>query len=313
MNNFAKKSFFNFTMKDRKSLYLLIFALIVVTIAFILISIWGYHFYFDSKNSKGLADIQPVSVITKKTTMRDSLQTLLNSTVGQINGTSDSGLYNVSNDTALEAKLLEFNRLKNEIAEILKNKTSVNDMAVASEKIGELQQSVNELKNKNDEVAAENARLQKIVQQLMVEKKGSRSKNKKVHSSRLPLLVSHLRFVGIGMKNDNKRETNIAAQTEKLYGSFQINVKPTNPTTSIYVEIIQPNGKTLLNSAWQSGTFETSSGRKFYSALLHFDNIKDDKNRLQFTIESHNFQKGKYTMQIYHQGIMIGRLVRTLY
>jgi len=298
-------------MKDRKSLYLLIFALSVVTIAFILISIWGYHFYFDSKGSKTFADIQPIPSIARKTTMRDSLQTVLNSTVRQFDESND----NSSNDSTLELKLLEFNRLRNEIAEILKNKTSSQDMSVASEKIGELQQSVNELKNKNDEVAAENERLNRIVKQLMVEKGGSRriSKSKKEYTSSLPLLVSHLRFVGMGMKNDNQRETNIASQTEKLFGSFQINVKPTNSATSIYVEIIQPNGKTLLNSSWQSGTFETNSGRKVYSALLHFDNVKDNKNRLQFAIDSHNFQKGKYTMQIYHQGVMIGRLVRTLY
>jgi len=305
-------------MKDRKSLYLLIFALIVVTIAFILISIWGYHFYFQSKETKPLSDVQNVPVIVKKTAMRDSLQILLNSAVQEMNYEGDSTFYDSSDDTTLELKLIEFNRLRNEIVEILKNKTSSKDMSVASEKIGQLQQSVDELRNKNNEVAQENARLNKILKKLIVEKKNGSSTNKSAKkkatsASSLPLLVSHLRFLGIGMKNDNQRVTNIASQTVKLLGSFQINVKPNNPSTSIYVEIIQPNGKTLLNSSWQSGTFETTSGRKVYSALLHFDNIKDNKNRLQFSIDSHNFQKGKYTMQIYHQGIIIGRLVRTLY
>jgi hypothetical protein len=305
-------------MKDRKSLYLLIFALIVVTIAFILISIWGYHFYFQSKETKPLSDVQNVPVIVKKTAMRDSLQILLNSAVQEMNYEGDSTFYDSSDDTTLELKLIEFNRLRNEIVEILKNKTSSKDMSVASEKIGQLQQSVDELRNKNNEVAQENARLNKILKKLIVEKKNGSSTNKSAKkkatsASSLPLLVSHLRFLGIGMKNDNQRVTNIASQTVKLLGSFQINVKPNNPSTSIYVEIIQPNGKTLLNSSWQSGTFETTSGRKVYSALLHFDNIKDNKNRLQFSVDSHNFQKGKYTMQIYHQGIIIGRLVRTLY
>lgn len=305
-------------MKDRKSLYLLIFALSVVTIAFILISIWGYHFYFQSKDPKPLSDVQNVPVIAKKTAMRDSLQTLLNSTVQEMNYQDDSTFYDSSDDTTLELKLIEFNRLRNEITEILKNKTSSKDMSVASEKIGQLQQSVDELRNKNNEVAQENARLNKILKKLIVEKRYGSNVNKSAKtrttsSSSLPLLVSHLRFLGIGMGNDNQRVTNIASQTVKLLGSFQINVKPDNPSTSIYVEIIQPNGKTLLNSSWQSGTFETSSGRKVYSALLHFDNAKDNKNRLQFSIDSHNFQKGKYAMQIYHQGIMVGRLVRTLY
>ncbi|MEO8720514.1 MAG: hypothetical protein ABI297_01570 [Ginsengibacter sp.] len=304
-------------MKDRKSLYLLIFALSVVTTAFILISIWGYHFYFQPKNEKALANAQEIAVISKKTSMRDSLQTLLNSTIHQMDDQSDSVSYNSSDDTTLESKLVEYSKLKNEIAEILKNKTSSNDMSVVSKKIGELQQSVDELKNKNEEVVQENERLQKILNQLTLEKKRGNTRksvdNKRSSANSLPLLVTHLKFVGIGMSNDNQRVTNIATQTMKLIGSFQINVKPFNTTNSIFVEVIQPNGKTLLNSSWQSGTFETNSGNKVYSALLHFDNIKDNKSRLQFSLESHNFQKGKYTMQIYHQGQIIGRLVRTLF
>ena len=128
----------------------------------------------------------------------------------------------------------------------------------------------------------------------------------------LPLLVSHLRFVGMTV-SDNNRVTNIAAQTERLYGSFQLNVKPANTNNAIYVVVIQPNGKTLLNSAWESGTFETKSGIEKYSTVLHFDNQKDNGNRLVFSIDSHNFQKGKYAMQIYHDGVMIGRLTRTLF
>jgi hypothetical protein len=301
-------------MKDRKSLYLLIFALTVVTVAFILVSIWGYNYYFQPKAKNTLTQSNQQIPFTEKTSMRDSLQTLLATTVGQLDA-ADSTLYDSSVDKTLVLKLIEFNKLKNEIAEILKNKTSSKDMSVASEKIGELQQSIEELRNKNNEVAEENARLNKMLHQL-VENKKSRSssfKRKTSYASSLPLLVSHLRFTGITIKELNERATNIAAQTQKLTGSFQINTKPSNSNTSIYVIIVQPNGKTLLNSSWQSGTFETSSGRKVYSAVLHFDNEKDNKNRLQFSIDSHNFQKGTYAMQIYHQGTMIGRLERTLY
>lgn len=303
-------------MKDRKSLYFLIFALTVVTVAFILVSIWGYNYYFQPKASNKIAQSSQQIPYAEKTSMRDSLQVLLNSTVEQLDA-GDSTLYDSSVDKTLVLKLIEFNKLKNEIAEILKNKTSSNDMSVASEKIGELQRSIEELRNKNNEVAQENARLNKMLNQLVENKKSrssfSKTKKKTSYGSSLPLLVSHLRFTAITVKQLNERVTNIAAQTQKLTGSFQINTKPSNSNTSIYVIIVQPNGKTLMNSSWQSGTFETMSGRKVYSALLHFDNKKDNKNRLQFSIDSHNFQKGTYAMQIYHQGIMIGRLERTLY
>ena len=304
-------------MKDRKSLYLLIFALSVVTISFILISIWGYNFYFQPKVPQTVTqEIQQVPLVAKKTPMKDSLQTLLTSTVEQLG--SDSTTYDSATDKTLEVKLIEFNKLKNEIEEILKNKSSSKDMSEASEKIGQLQKSVDELRSKNDEVAKENMRLNKVLKQLIIENKSGEKSiktvtNKVTPAGALPLLVSHLRFAGVTEKDNNERETDIASQAVKLTGSFLISVKPNNNATSIYVVIVQPNGNTLLNSSWQSGTFETSSGRQTYSALVHFDNVKDNNNRLQFTIDARNFQKGKYAMEIYHDGIMIGRLVKTFY
>jgi hypothetical protein len=305
-------------MKDRKSLYLLIFALLVVTISFILISIWGYNFYFQPKVPQTITqEVQQPVPIAKKTSMKDSLQMLLASTVEQL-GNHDSTFYDSSTDKTLELKLIEFNKLKNEIAEILKNKSSSKDMSEASEKIGQLQRSVDELRSKNDEVAKENMRLNKVLKQLIIENKSTDRKPKPVvdkvnYSGALPVLVSHLSFKGVTESDNNERETNIAAQTVKLTGSFLLNAKPTNNSTSIYVVIVKPDGNTLLNSSWQSGTFETSSGRQTYSALIHFDNVKDNNNRLQFTVDAHNFQKGKYAMQVYHHGIMIGRLVKTFY
>jgi len=304
-------------MKDRKSLYLLIFALLVVTISFILISIWGYNFYFQPKVPQTVTqEIQQTVPTAKKTSMKDSLQMLLASTVEQL-GNRDSTFYDSSTDKTLELKLIEFNKLKNEIAEILKNKSSSKDMSEASEKIGQLQKSVDELRSKNDEVARENMRLNKVLKQLIKENKSPQRKIKTVekvnYTGPLSVLVSHLSFKGVTESDNNERETNIAAQTVKLTGSFLLSAKPTNTSTSIYVVIVKPDGNTLLNSSWQSGTFETSSGRQTYSALIHFDNVKDNNNRLQFTIDARNFQKGKYAMQIYHDGIMIGRLVKTFY
>jgi hypothetical protein len=305
-------------MQDRKSLYLLIFALTVVTIAFILISIWGYHFYFQQKKLKPFSGEQQTALVGKKTASQDSLQTILNSTVQQLNDANLADLNISPDDTELTVKLIEFNRLKNEIAAILKNKISSKELSASNEKITELQKSVDELRRKNEEVERENERLNKILNELVAEKKTSNNTNKseKANTSSpgsLPLLVSHLRFTAFSIKEGKERITSRASETKKLTGSFQLNIKPNNTSTSIYVVVIEPNGTTILSSAGQAGTFETPSGSKFYSVLLHFDNKKDNKHRLHFSIESDNFQKGKYVMQIYHNGIMIGRLVRTLY
>jgi hypothetical protein len=312
-------------MKDRKSLYLLIFALTVVTISFVLISIWGYHFYFTKNNTTAALrapvsqTVQQAPVVVHKPTLRDSLQTILNLTAQRLVTENDSAYLDSSADKTLAVKLIELNRLKNEIAEILKNKSASEDTS-SNEKISKLQQSVEELKKQNNEVAQANERLSEMVKKL-IEKKGCNAgrtssplteKHLAGSAYSLPLLVSHLRFVALSVNND-KKETNIAAKTERLYGSFQINAKPDNRNNAIYVVIIQPDGKILLNPKLKSGTFKTKTGSSAYSTVLHFDNTKDNGNRLVFSIDSPNFQKGKYAMQIYHEGVLIGRLTRILF
>jgi hypothetical protein len=306
-------------MKDIKSLYLLIFALTVVTISFVLISIWGYHFYFAKSNAQSLSETRQKNPV-HKTDIKDSLETFLNSAVEKVGNENDSIYFDSSVDQTLALKLIEFNRLKNEIAEILKNKSASKDTAGSNKEILQLQQSVEELRTQNIEMQAENERLNDIVKQLL-DKKPTTSGRSSTSSSRkhlsssaytLPVLVSHLRLVGLSVNND-KKETNIAAKTERLYGSFQVNVKPMNKNNIIYVAIIQPDGKTLLNTEMKPGSFITKTGSIVYSTIIHFDNKKDNGNRLVFSVDSPNFQKGKYTMQIYHQSVLIGRLNRTLF
>lgn len=307
-------------MGDRRLISLLVFVLVVVTISFILVSVWGYRYYFEDKKGQKTAIIQTQPKADSNSSFSDSLQHLLDLSVAHLHETAGSISIDSSSDTALASKLIEFNRLKNEIAQMLKTKYSQKGMNDAGEKIAQLQQSVEELKNQNDEVAAENERLSQMVKQL-IDKKNTSSgaaasspNHKHLASSAytLPVLVAHLRFVGLSLAN-NKSVTNIAAKTERLYGSFQINIKPYNKNHFIYIVITQPDGKTLTEPSGNSGTFKTGSGTKPFSSSIRFDNKSDNGHRLVFTIDAHNFQRGKYTMEIYHQGVMIGKLTRTFF
>ncbi|MGN6800396.1 MAG: hypothetical protein ACTHJN_00740 [Ginsengibacter sp.] len=302
-------------MRDRRIIYLLVLVLFVVTVSFILVSYWGYHYYFQKNLQQKTAVIQP-SKTKADSSFSDSLQNLLNAAVVQIHNVSDSISIDSSSDTALASKLIEFNRLRNEITQMIENKNASQNSAVDSEKINRLQQSLEQLKERNDEIAAQNEKLAHMVNELMQKKATTPAKSagKQLASSAytLPVLVAHLRFVGLSLSK-NKSVTNIAAQTERLYGSFQINIKLTNKDNTIYIVIVQPDGNTLVTSSGRSGMFKTDSGTRPFSTSIKFDNKRDNGNRLVFTIDSHNFQKGKYAMQIYHQGVMIGRLVHTFF
>ena len=302
-------------MRDRRLISLLVVVLVVVTVSFILVSFWGYRYYFEKKEAQRTIVVKPKQATDAGTSFSDSLQNLLDLAANQLQVSSDSISLDSTSDTALASKLVEFNRLRNEITEMIRDKDASQNSAAENERINQLQQSLEALKTRNDEVAAENERLANMVKQLM-QTKGKPAPKSGKHLARsaytLPVLVAHLRFVGMSL-SDNKSITNIAAKTERLYGSFEINIKPTNKDNTIYIVIVQPDGKTLITPTERSGTFKTHSGTKPFTTSIKFDNKRDNGNRLVFTIDSHNFQKGTYAMQIYHQGVMIGRLTRTLF
>jgi len=318
-------------MRNSKSLFLLLFALVVITISFVLISIWGYHFYFGEKNVKPAEpiaekSIQPIlekPVAINSSNTRDSLQTLYNTTVQDFEFKQDSGLDNTDTLAVnLNNKLAQYNELRNEIANILKNKTSAADMIVAREKIAELQQKVDQLRNKTNEVAEENKRLNDLVKKLINERpklNGNTqtviAKNKSSAEKNITPFFSvfNLHLAAATIVNDKFHLTSLASRTDKLIGSLAVrnNSEQLN-TFEIEVVIVQPNGKVLQNSAWESGIFETPSGKKVYSVKFNFDCPKGENKTLNFSLGSTKFQKGNYTMLVYHSGLMIARLVKYL-
>lgn len=308
-------------MRDPKSLYILIFALLLITISFVLISIWGYHFYIQPKENVKTETPDKSSLTVPKNERIDSLQNYRDSAAPELGIRQNNSLHDSTDtlDKTLESKLIEYNKLKEDITEILKNKTSsTKAISDANEKIAQLQQNIDDLRNQNNAVAKENAKLNKMLQQFIAENKkkekskvNNSTKNSQTNKTAPPaVLVSRLKFFAV---DENKRLTKLASNAVRWDGSFEINVNPEKISSQdIFVVIIQPTGKVLLNSAWESGTFEANSERKVYSTVLHFDVVKDNHRRLYFSIDSHSFHKGTYKMLIYYNGTLIGRMDRSL-
>ena len=66
------------------------------------------------------------------------------------------------------------------------------------------------------------------------------------------------------------------------------------------------------DSGWESGAFNTSDGRKIYSNKFAFTYSRGEDKKLQFTINAGSLEKGTYTMEVYYNGVIIGRTVKTL-
>ena len=306
-------------MRDTKSLLLLLVSLMLVLVSFGLLWAWGYRFY--NKNDEVKTEKQPVTfdsaAIANK--VRDSLQKVYNITLQDLDSQLDITLTNADSlKNELDFKLGEFYRLRNEITTLLKNRNNGNDFKVAKQKIDELQAKVQDFKDKNRDVENENNKLSAILDQLdKAENKPNNvtkqpeTNNRPVAEKQKPVVekavpvypvftASELRFSALVVGNDDEVETNNAAKASKLTGSFTVtNFNSQFTNAEMLVVVLQPNGTVLKTSGWESGTFNTPSGKKIYSYKLNFNYSRGEAKRLMFSLKAANLARGNYTMEVY--------------
>lgn len=311
-------------MRDTKSSSLIVLSLLLLSLSLILICIWGYNIYTGAQKQKiELLKNKLSSNASPSNNTRDSLLKIYTATIDKLDSRIDST--KISADSLLgnvDNKLIEINKLKEEISIILKNKNSIADLGTAREKIDELQVKVAQLQNRNVNIEKENKRLKALLQQLITDKNGigqasnrpvaDKTANDKTNLSPT-FFTADIRLTAFAVKDDNEEESLQGEEVEKLNGSFIIKSSGyQNNAADIIVVILQPNGKVLQNSVWDSGTFDTNEGKKVYSLKIHVDNIKGEEKQLQFSLSTDKFQKGNYIVQVYHNGSVIGKMVKFL-
>ncbi|MBP6432163.1 MAG: hypothetical protein KA319_10375, partial [Ferruginibacter sp.] len=123
--------------------------------------------------------------------------------------------------------------------------------------------------------------------------------------------ASQIKVTALSAEDD--KETTTAEEVEKITGSFVVKNAMPYKNAEIIIVITQPNGKVLKNSAWETGIFETKEdGRKMYSQKIKFDYSKGETKKCNFSVIADNYPKGNYTLQIYHNGVLIANSVKTL-
>ncbi|MEO7307486.1 MAG: hypothetical protein ABIR78_01165 [Ferruginibacter sp.] len=312
-------------MRDSKSLLLLLVSLLLVLVSFGLLWTWGYRFY--NKNDVAKVETRTVTLDSAAiaNNIRDSLQNEYNATLHDLDVQLDSTLANTDSlKNELDIKLSEFYRLRNEIIAILKNRNGGNDFKVAKQKIGELQNKVQDFRDKNADVENENNKLNAVLTQLdnSNNKGGTNAKpavtgNKpaaeRSNTAFQVFSASDLKFLALSVNNDDETETSSAERTNKLTGSFTVmNFNSQLTNAEMLVVILQPNGRVFKTSDWESGTFNTPEGKKVYSYKINFNYSKGEAKRLLFSLKAANLTQGNYTMQVYYNGSMIARMVKTL-
>lgn len=313
-------------MKDNKSSLLLVVSLLLLSLSLVLLSIWGYQFFKGNNQKDGIASENAPSAAINNNT-RDSLMDVYAKTISKLDvrivaakNTADSLMGNVND------KITEINSLKDEIKLLLKNKVSKESLNTAREKINKLQVKIDELQQKNLSIENENKQLKALLQQYdkgavapaaTVNPAGANKIPQSSTTGNKPVLAQSFVLTGIrvnafAVKDDKETETLKATEANKINGSFTIKSGTANDNVDIYVTVLQPNGKVVQNSDWEVGTFETPEGRKIYSHKIHTRFDAGEEKLLHFSLAGENFEKGNYTVLIYQNGTVIGKLVMSL-
>ncbi len=312
--------------KDKKYDILLNAAIVLLIVSAILLGFSIYKVYFKEPNTSDKKNVIASSGKLVSST-RDSLQSVYSNTIKEI----DTGLLNNNNrDTALQAKYEEMDVLKTEIASLLKGQTE-NDLASAKLKIEELQLKVALLQNRYTGVEAENKRLLSLINQLMAANKANNgnlsnativeiaksvlkennSTSTNTSNSNSSTIALDARLYAVAENNNKEIETSSADDADKINGSFVFKNNSGKGNGEVIVIVMQPDGKVVKNSVWETGTFETKDGKKIYSKKI-FTEPQGEEKRLNFSLSPDGFMKGNYTMQVWYNGNMIARAVKVM-
>lgn len=306
-------------MRDTRSLLL-------VLLSIGLVGTWVYHLYDKSIYSQRHTEVFVKDSAAIADGVRDSLLKNYTQTINNLGSQLDSTIN--SSDSAkdqLHAKLNEIYRLRNQIKMILENRNaSKEDLATARKKIIELQGKVTSLSNENISIDQDrkvlsttldkvNNDVKTLEQNLKHLDDENKTLNEKVKTAST-FIVSELKFSAVSTGGLRDQETKLARKTDKFVISFNVQNNISDyKKADLYVVVTQPNGDVLRNTVWDSGNFITRDGiRKEFTIKLIFDYTAAEQKAILFSLETEISQKGIYTMQVWHNGIMVGQSEKTL-
>ncbi|HLX91045.1 MAG TPA: hypothetical protein VKR32_05150 [Puia sp.] len=201
-------------------------------------------------------------------------------------------------------------------AELAKAKSLINDL---NGKITDLEKQVSDLTTANTQLTADKTQLtadkDKLTQDLQTSTATNQDLSKKVDIAST-LNASNITITPMHSKKDGQEKmTTNAKKVDKLVIAFDVDnrIATTGPT-DVYVCITAPDGKPVSVPSLGSGTFTTrDEGDKPYTAKVGVDFESGKKKSVQFAWKQDTpFERGIYSIQIYHNGYKIGEGTKEL-
>lgn len=290
-------------MKDLRTFLLLIVCLCLV-------GTWAYHIYDKNQYSANTQIKQDPYYDSNQVASNDSIRMRYLIAVSDLD---DVRVGNDSLNTELNEKITEIDSLRNEVSAILAiNNITKEDLHKAEEKINQLQKKVQQANRKDtpadNEVKKPQTSKGNSVAEAPVRSEGRGASAMKEYTAPVLLNVTGISFKA--MKYEDSEQSTTKANDA---GNFLITCQLQNNTASIndaevYISLTDPRGVVIQDDQWQAGMFLTRANTRIpYSRKNSFSYVKGDSKRIAVSIKPSEIIQGTYSLQIYHNGIRIGK------
>lgn len=294
--------------------------LLLVLLSIGLVGTWAYHIYDKTQYSK-LMILSTQDSVNIANAVKDSLSRQYSGTINELDQRLNAATINADTlQSRLALRLKEISDLRAEIVAILGRKNvSKTEVSTANEKMLLLQQKVSELnaekenlEQQKDEFGLAVLQLTKntdsLQQKLRVLSLENENLSRKVNMGGI-FVATDLKLAAVDMRSSRDQETTQLRKADKFVVSFNIQNNSTDYTNAeLAIVIIQPNSQVLQNAKWESGSFHSiNEGSRSYTRLVKFDYIKGEKREMAFSLDTEDFEKGNYVLQVWHKGVMIGQ------
>jgi uncharacterized membrane-anchored protein YhcB (DUF1043 family) len=283
---------------------------------------WGFVLYNNNKQDQ--VQQQQQTQIAKVTDEKGQIQKNFDDALVRLDsltGTNNklqSELASSNSDIAKKKAEIRsiLNKKNATTAELTKAKALIGDL---NGKITDLEKQVQDLTTQNTQLTTDKTQLtqdkEKLTQDLQTTTATNQDLEKKVDVAST-LNASNITITPVhAKKNGEEKVTTTAKKVDKLIIAFDVDnrIASTGPT-DVYVCVTGPDGKPVSVTALGSGTFTTrDEGDKPFTAKVGVDFEAGKKKSVQFAMKQDNaFQKGLYTIQIYHNGFKIGEGTKEL-
>jgi len=300
--------------------------LLLVLLSIILIFTWVYHFYDKSTYVHQSTELSVKDSTSVGRAIRDSLKSLYAAAILELDTRLDSSQENTALlQNRLATRLDEIEQLKSEIRNILsKQNFTAEDLVEARKKIAELQQKVDQLSGQKLSMEEEKKQLSNTLLQLTQNVDSlqmnirrlsleNEALNEKVSLASV-FVASEVKIDAVESRGAAEESTSQAKRADKFIASFIVQNRVNNFTSAeVTTVLVKPDGQVLQSTVWDSGSFDArNEGKKNYTRKIKFDYEKGEEKHLLFSIDTERCQKGVYTFQVWHNGILIGKATKTL-